>query len=37
MSDLKNDIQEDIKENLAVRNASNYPKNVQELTNYVSL
>ncbi len=36
MSEIKGDIKEDIKENLAVSNVNSYPKNIQELTDYVS-
>lgn len=36
MSDMKGDVKEDGKENLAVSNVNNYPKNIQELTDYVS-
>lgn len=37
MSDMKVDVKEDGKENLAVSNVNNYPKNIQELTDYVSV
>lgn len=36
MSDLKGDSKEDVKENMAVSNVNSYPKNIQELTDYVS-
>lgn len=36
MSDLKGDLKEDVKENMAVSNVNSYPKNIQELTDYVS-
>ncbi|XKL69484.1 hypothetical protein PGB90_007253 [Kerria lacca] len=37
MSDLTCDMKEDVKENLAVSNINDYPKNIQELTDYIQL
>lgn len=36
MSDVKGELKEDVKENMAVSNVNSYPKNIQELTEYVS-